>query len=230
MIDDSAAGDGDPGDPEPGPTRRYEPIVGTLVVVTRDRELLVEFDGPEGECRRRTALAITPIESNAVGHPVELMFVEGDLDRPVLTKLVDWKVELWARWAALGRKALGYEPGPWKVEALAEECKVLVCVAAWFREHGNKTHAANLVGTSRKVLRDRTAEWKSANPRLVPVPLVKELEAKARRSRAKARKPNAEGHAPASAGSCEHGGARTDGPASVRDGGIERDDGSVADG
>ena len=212
MMSNETACDSDPTPGTIGPARGYEAIVGTLVSVAGDHGPVVEFDGPVGECRQRTALALTPVEGVAVGHPVELTFVEGDLDRPVITKIFDWKTELWARWAALGRKVLRLEPGPWKLEALVEEFTVLACVVAWFTMEGNITHAANLVGTSRKVLRERITAWKKANPRLVPVSPAKERKAKPRKSRRKARKPEAEGHAPAP------------------DGGGERSDGSVADG
>ena len=200
---------------ECGPNRRYEPIIGTLVVITDDYEPVVEFDAPDGEARRRTALATVKIDGGAVGHPVVLMFVRGDLDRPVITRLappLDWQRQLQVKWDALGRKVLGLESGAHAIAKLVEEFRVLACATAWFEAHGNITHAAKSRSTGRRSLRLYLDIWKAHNPGLVPQRPVKERQPRPRKSRARARKAKAQGHAPAP------------------DGGVERRDGSMADG
>jgi hypothetical protein len=180
-------------------TRRYEPVIGTLVVITDDHEPVVEFDALDGEPRRRTALATVRFDRSAVGHPVELMFVRGDLDRPVITKLVPspaWQAELHARWDALGRKALGVEPWPDKFDKLFQEAKRLACVAAWFEAQGNITRAASTLRTSRRLVRGQLNAWKSQNPRLVPRPAAMERMPTPSSSSTNAHEPEAEGRAP----------------------------------
>jgi hypothetical protein len=215
MIDESAACDGNPTPGALGPARCYEPVIGTLVAVTDDHEPVVEFGGPEGKARRRTAISTVKIEGGAVGHLVELGFVRGDLDRPVITKLapsLDWQPQLQVRWDALGRKVLGLESGTHEIATLVEEFRVLACVTVWFEARGNITRAAKSRDTSRRSLRYYVNLWKAQNPGLVPRRPVKERKVKPRKSRAKARQPKVEGHAPAP------------------DGGSERGDGSMADG
>jgi hypothetical protein len=200
---------------ERGPTRRYDPIIGTLVAITDDHEPVVEFDAPDGEPRRRTAFSTVRIEDGAVGHSVELMFVRGDLDRPVITKVattLDWQAELQVRWDALGRRVQGIEPWPHEMEKLALEARVLACVAAWFAAEGNITHAASKLRTSRRALRQYVKLWKEQNPRLVPRRPAKERKHGRRRSRANVRK------------------SAVERPVPVTDGSVERDDGSTVDG
>lgn len=149
-----------------------EPVVGTLVAMSRSGNPLVELDGPDGELRRCTALAGVPVEADMVGRPVALTFV-GDLDQPVITRVIDVRDVLRARWDALGRKVLGLDPGPRKLSVLTEEMRVLACTAAWFEANGSITHGAACVGTSRRSLRVHVRRWTAHNPRLVPAPGLK---------------------------------------------------------
>lgn len=183
---------------EPGPAPRYESVSGLLVLVTEDERPVVEFDGPEGEARRRPALATVKVERSAVGRPVELMFVEGDLDQPVITKVahvIDLQAELRMRWDALGRKVLGLDRGPRKLADLVQDLSVFVCVVAWFETHGNITHAAKSLGTSRRSLRHYINIWKEQHPCLVPAPPVRAYEINPRETKAKTRRPEVESHA-----------------------------------
>ena len=63
----------------------YEAIVGTLVRLADGEGAIVELETASGEILRRTALSTVELDARAVGHPVLLMFVGGDLDRPVIT-------------------------------------------------------------------------------------------------------------------------------------------------
>ena len=70
------------------PSPRYEAVIGTVVEAEPGREPVVELDAG-GVVVRRAALATVPIDRSAIGHPVVLMFVGGDLDRPVITGRVE---------------------------------------------------------------------------------------------------------------------------------------------
>lgn len=76
----------EPASPEPAP--HYDAIVGTLVEAAPDEDPMdpmVEYEGPDGAVLRRAAATTVELEPEAVGHPVVLMFLRGDLDRPVIT-------------------------------------------------------------------------------------------------------------------------------------------------
>lgn len=64
---------------------RYDAVLGTVVEAMPGHDPEVEFEGADGEILRRPAISTVPIDRRAVGHPVVLMFVGGDLDRPVIT-------------------------------------------------------------------------------------------------------------------------------------------------
>src|SRR5690606_9623491 len=76
---------------EPGPTSapHYDAVLGTVVEATPGQDHEVEFEGADGEIVRRPAISTVAIDRRAVGHPVVLMFVGGDLDRPVITGRVE---------------------------------------------------------------------------------------------------------------------------------------------
>jgi hypothetical protein len=71
------------------PARRYEVVIGTVVEVPPAGDPLVEYEGPDDEVVRRAALATVEIDARAAGHPVTLMFISGDLDRPVITGRIE---------------------------------------------------------------------------------------------------------------------------------------------
>lgn len=199
---EAASHDSGPAAADPGPVRRFEPMLGALVEVTPDHGLMVELDGPEGETLRRPALATVDVARGAVGKMVELRFVNGDLDHPVITNVapvIDWRTLLQERWAALGRKVLGLDPGPRKLPELVTDLAIFVCVAAWFEKHGNITHAATLLYTSRRIVRQYINLWKEQNPLLVPTPLVKERTGLPRKARLRPRRRKAPVPAPAPA-------------------------------
>jgi hypothetical protein len=154
-----------------------------LVEVSQGGEPLVELDGPDGEDRRCTAFATVPIDAGMVGRPVELRFV-GHQARPVITRVIDVRAELRARWDALGRKVLGLDPDPRKLIALVEELRVLACTAAWLDADGCITHGAVRIGTSRRSLRVHVRRWTRHNPRLVPAPGPKQPSVPQRASNA----------------------------------------------
>lgn len=68
---------------------RYDAVLGTVVDATPGHDPEVEFEGTAGEVRRCRALSTVPIDRHAVGHPVVLMFVGGNLDRPVITGRIE---------------------------------------------------------------------------------------------------------------------------------------------
>lgn len=89
--------------------------------------------------------------------------------RDILTAPPSWQAMLASKWQALGREILGLHTGPRRgLSELARECQSLVVVAAWFESQGNITHAAQRLGASRKVLRNRIMDWRVRHPKLVP--------------------------------------------------------------
>ena len=76
---------------EPGPTSapHYDAVLGTVVEATPGHDPEVEFERADGEIVRRPAISTVAIDRRAVGHPVVLMFVGGDLSRPVITGRVE---------------------------------------------------------------------------------------------------------------------------------------------
>ncbi len=70
--------------PEPE-AKHFEATLGTLVEALPDADPVVEFEGPDGEVLRHTAVATVQVQPADVGHPVMLMFLRGDLDAPVIT-------------------------------------------------------------------------------------------------------------------------------------------------
>ncbi|MCX4239393.1 DUF6484 domain-containing protein [Paraliomyxa miuraensis] len=186
---------GAPEDPDAArefdPSLRFEPLMGTVVEVSQDLEVVVKLVAPSGECLRARALATIPIEPGMVGQPVELTFIEGHLDRPVITRLVDLRAELRAQWDALGRKVLSIDADPRKLAELLRETRSLVCTAALLDAAGNITYGAKNVGMSRKSVREYVDRWKRNNPRLAPV--LEALDGRRRESRTKMRPTQAEG-------------------------------------
>jgi len=67
------------------PSPRYGTILGTLVDAREPLAPVVEFEGVDGQVVQRSALTTVPIESNAAGHTVVVMFVHGDPERPIIT-------------------------------------------------------------------------------------------------------------------------------------------------
>jgi hypothetical protein len=67
---------------------RYDAVLGTVVEVVPGHDPVVEFE-VDGEVLRRPAISTVVVDRHAVGHPVVLMFVGGNLDRPVITGRVD---------------------------------------------------------------------------------------------------------------------------------------------
>ncbi|MCX4239746.1 DUF6484 domain-containing protein [Paraliomyxa miuraensis] len=176
---------------ESDPSLQFEPLMGTVVEVSQDLEAVVKLVAPNGECLQARALATIPIEPAMVGHPVELTFIEGHLDRPVITRLVDLRAELRAQWDALGRKVLAIDADPRKLAELLRETRSLICMAAILDAAGNITYGAKNVGMSRKSVREYVDRWKRNNPRLAPV--LEALDGRRRESRTKMRPTRAKG-------------------------------------
>ncbi|MCX4240137.1 DUF6484 domain-containing protein [Paraliomyxa miuraensis] len=176
---------------ESDPSLQFEPLMGTVVAVSQDGEVVVKLVAPNGQCLRAKALATIPIEPGMVGQPVELTFIEGHLDRPVITRLVDLRAELRAQWDALGRKVLAIDADPRKLAELLRETRALVCTAAILDAVGNVTYGAKNVGMSRKSVRQYVDRWKRNNPRLAPV--LEALVGRQRASRTKMRSTRVEG-------------------------------------
>jgi Domain of unknown function (DUF6484) len=179
MSNESAACQHDPGQDDVGP----EPVIGTLVEVWQNGDLVVELDGLDGEKRRCRALTTVPIEAGMVGRPVELKFV-GDLDRPVITRVIDVRAVLREQWDALGRKVLRLDPNPVKLSALVLELWGLACTAAWLDADGSVTRGAMLGGTSRRTFRLHVRRWTRNNPRLVSAPKLEQRAGRRRVARA----------------------------------------------
>ena len=78
-----------PPDPEATRSPCHGIVIGTLIDAREAQAPVVAFEGHEGEVVRREALCAVPLDSRAVGHPVVLMFVDGDLDRPIVTGRID---------------------------------------------------------------------------------------------------------------------------------------------
>lgn len=86
-----------------------------------------------------------------------------------------WRTLLEGRWEALGQQVLGLDPkASRKLSELGEECQALAAVAAWYEARGNITRAAERLGTSRRVLRERIAMWRERNPQ-VSLPPPREI-------------------------------------------------------
>lgn len=68
---------------------RYDAVLGTVVDAAPGRDPMVEFEGVDGEVLRRPALSTVAVDHHAVGHPVVLMFVGGNLDCPVITGRIE---------------------------------------------------------------------------------------------------------------------------------------------
>ncbi|MCX4239623.1 DUF6484 domain-containing protein [Paraliomyxa miuraensis] len=143
--------------------------MGTVVEVSQDGEVVVELVAPNGECLRCKALATVPVESAMVGQPVELTFIEGHLDRPVVTRPFDMKAEFRAQWDALGRKVLGLDSDPRKLAELLECIGSLACMTALLDAAGNVTHGAMSVGAGRRTFREHVRRWKLNNPHFAPM-------------------------------------------------------------
>lgn len=71
--------------PASAPPKQYSAIVGTLVERGEDGALVVEFAAGDAEVRRCLAVATVEVAAGTLGHPVLLMFLGGDLERPVIT-------------------------------------------------------------------------------------------------------------------------------------------------
>lgn len=72
--------------PKPIPTPHYGVMLGLLVDF---QPPIVEFEDPDGDIIQREALCTIALNSSTVGHSVVLMFVDGDLDRPIITGHID---------------------------------------------------------------------------------------------------------------------------------------------
>lgn len=59
--------------------------MGTLVEAKPGEDLIVEFEGPDGGVLRHTAATTVELESEEPGCTVVLMFLDGDITRPVIT-------------------------------------------------------------------------------------------------------------------------------------------------
>lgn len=175
----------DPNDSPKGsdPTLGVETLVGLVVEVPQDRNVIVELWRADGTHLRCAALTTVPIDPSMVGQPVELMFIGDHLDRPVITRQLDLHAELAAQWDALGRKVLGLDPAPCKLADLIEQAGALACTAALLDAEGNLSHGAESVDTSRRTFREHVRRWKLSNPRFAP--MVEAFDGRRRRSRAK---------------------------------------------
>lgn len=71
--------------PEPTAVQQFGALLGTLVEAPGGAGPVVEFAAPDGEVRRHVAATTVQIEAGTLGHPVLLMFLDGDLARPVIT-------------------------------------------------------------------------------------------------------------------------------------------------
>lgn len=81
----------------------------------------------------------------------------------------DWQLALASKWQALGRELLGLHPGPRRrLAELGRELQCLAVAVALFETRGNLTLAAQHLGTHRRMVRERLADWRRANPQLVP--------------------------------------------------------------
>lgn len=72
--------------PESTPPPREGVVLGTLVDT---QPLTVEFPGRDGAIVRREAERAVALDARAVGHPVVIMFVNGEPDRPIITGRID---------------------------------------------------------------------------------------------------------------------------------------------
>ena len=76
-------------EPDPSPPPRYGTTVGILVEVREGKTPVVEFEGHGGQVMQRPALSTIPLDPGLAGHPIVLMYVEGDLDRPIVTGCIE---------------------------------------------------------------------------------------------------------------------------------------------
>lgn len=98
-----------------------------------------------------------------------------------------WRTLLESKWEALRHQVLGLDSAPRrKLSELVRECESLAAVTAWYESHGNITHAAERLGTSRKAVRKRLVGWRRDNPQLEPSRPRK--QARPRKTRALERK------------------------------------------
>lgn len=115
-------------------------------------------------------------------------------------KTPEWRTVIESAWETLRRQALGLESSvpPLKLSELSQECQSLAAVTAWYENHGNITHAALRLGTSRRALRERLARWRQDHPQLPPPPPPPPVErpkrTKARRRRPAGEQAGVEGH------------------------------------
>ena len=76
----------------------------------------------------------------------------------------DWQLALASKWQALGRELLGLHPGPRRrLAELGRELQCLAVAVALFETRGNLTLAAQHLGTHRRMVRERLADWRRLN-------------------------------------------------------------------
>ncbi|MEM9456553.1 MAG: DUF6484 domain-containing protein [Myxococcota bacterium] len=75
--------------PSPRHQTYYHTLLGTVVELEEDRDPEVEFETANGEILRHKAVSTVPLGLDAVGHPVVLMFLRGEVDHPVIIGRVE---------------------------------------------------------------------------------------------------------------------------------------------
>lgn len=87
---------------------------------------------------------------------------------PAAADVPEWKGVIERRLAALRSEYFGAGPTRRRVSELGREIQYLAMIAAWFEADGNITRAAERLGTSRRAVRERIAEWRERYPHLAP--------------------------------------------------------------
>lgn len=105
-----------------------------------------------------------------------------------------WRAVLESRWDALRRQALGLDPNVQrKLSELSRECQALAAIAALYEACGNITRAAERLGTSRRVLRERIAKWMENNPQVLLPQLAPKAKSRVCEGEEQARRIEGEG-------------------------------------
>lgn len=69
----------------PAQQPHYATLIGTLVAASPGAAPEVEYAALSGDVQRHSAATTVPLDPANVGHPVVLMFLDGDPERPVVT-------------------------------------------------------------------------------------------------------------------------------------------------
>lgn len=95
--------------------------------------------------------------------------------------LEPWQMMVSTVWLKLGCRFFQTSGDQLSMKDFGLECEILAAVATWFHFHGNITHAAAFLGTSRRSLRARLERWVELYPQLVPEGLDGSSQFKARK-------------------------------------------------